>query len=104
MSTHHLDPTPDAAVWPTTAEEPSSEERTPRHGPSRRAVLVASAAAAVVPATGTVLVAAPALADPSVAGGETRIVDVPLADVALIDVEGGVARDLAEQPATMIGV
>ncbi|MGO2021147.1 MAG: S-layer homology domain-containing protein [Brachybacterium tyrofermentans] len=104
MSTHHLDPTPDAAVWPTTAEEPSSEERTPRRGPSRRAVLVASAAAAVVPATGAVLVAAPALADPSVAGGETRIVDVPLADVALIDVEGGVARDLAEQPATMIGV
>lgn len=99
MSTHHLDPAPDAVAAPTSSEEPSPGRR-----PSRRAVLAASAAAAVIPAAGTVLVATPALADPSVTGGETRIVDVPLADVALVDVEGAAARDLPEQPATMVGV
>lgn len=69
---------------------------------SRRTLLAATAAA--VPAGAAVLTAAPALADPTVTGGETRIVDVPLAGAPLVDVEGAEVRDLTEQPATMVGV
>ena len=78
---------------------------TDAHGPaplSRRGLLAATAA---LPVGAAVLASAPAaLADPTVTGGETRIVDVPLADAALIDVDGAQARDLTEQPATMVGV
>src|SRR5699024_8592951 len=35
--------------------------------------------------------------------GETRILDVPLADAELVDVDGTQVRDLPEQPATMVG-
>ena len=67
---------------------------------SRRGLL---AAAAAVPAGAAVLSAAPAIADPTVTGGETRIVDVPLADAPDRDVEGvGTVRVLAG-PATMVG-
>ena len=66
---------------------------------SRRGLL---AAAAAVPAGAAVLSAAPAIADPTVTGGETRIVDVPLKDVPLVEADGAEVRDLAEQPATMI--
>ncbi|MDN6330204.1 MAG: N-acetylmuramoyl-L-alanine amidase, partial [Brachybacterium sp.] len=69
---------------------------------SRRTLFAATAAA--VPAGAVVLGSAPALADPSVTDGETRIVDVPLAEVPLVEVDGAQARDLAEQPATMVGV
>ena len=67
---------------------------------SRRGLL---AAAAAVPAGAAVLGAAPAIADPTVTGGETRIVDVPLGDAPDRDVEGvGTVRVLAG-PATMVG-
>lgn len=73
-----------------------------RSGPSRRALL--GAAAVALPAASAALGAAPALADPSVSGGETRIVDVPLEECERIDAEGKRVRDLPEQPATMVGV
>lgn len=86
MSQRHLPPVP--------ATRPSSL--------SRRTLLAAAAAA--VPAGATVLAAAPALADPAVTDGETRIVDVPLAGVPLVEAGGAEVRDLARQPATMVGV
>lgn len=69
---------------------------------SRRTLLAATAAS--IPTGAVMLSAPPALADPSVSGGETRIVDLPLVDVPLVEVEGAEVRDLAEQPATMVGV
>ncbi|MGP9539724.1 S-layer homology domain-containing protein [Brachybacterium sp. AOP43-C2-M15] len=72
---------------------------------SRRALLAGTAATAVaVPAGAAVLAPAPALADPAVTDGRTRVVDVPLAEVPLVEEDGAAVRDLAEQPATMIGV
>ena len=69
---------------------------------SRRTLMAATAAA--LPAGAVALSAAPALADPSVQDGETRVVDVPLADAELVEAGGAQVRDLAEQPATMVGV
>ena len=69
---------------------------------TRRTLMAATAAA--VPAGAVALSAAPALADPSVTGGETRVVDVPLAQTELVDADGDQVRDLPEQPGTMVGV
>lgn len=86
MSTRNIPPAPD----------------TRRISPlSRRGLLVAAAS---VPAGAAVLSTAPALADPSVTDGETRIVDIALADVPLLDDSDAQVRDLADQPATMVGV
>ncbi|WP_422115335.1 N-acetylmuramoyl-L-alanine amidase [Brachybacterium sp. UNK5269] len=74
--------------------------RTP--GLSRRALLTATAVG--VPTAAALATAAPALADPSVTDGQTRIVEVPLAEAPLVEVDGARVRELAEQPATMIGV
>lgn len=90
-------------------------------GPSRRGLLALTALG--LPATGAALAvgtaALPAHADPAVTGGETRIVDVPLAGTDQVDADGagsgasdaggadaaGVpARDLPEHTATMVGV
>lgn len=68
---------------------------------SRRALLATTALG--VPLAVTAVTSAPALADPAVSGGETRIVDVPLADVEQVDAEGIQVRDLPDQPATMVG-
>lgn len=87
MSQRHLSPAPDTRS---------------RSALSRRALLTATAAA--VPSGAVLLSSAPALADPSVTDGETRIVDVPLADAPMVEVDGGQARDLTDQPATMVGV
>ncbi|ATG51304.1 hypothetical protein CFK38_07015 [Brachybacterium vulturis] len=87
MSQRHLPPATDAS---------SSASLT------RRTLLAATAAA--VPTGAALFGAAPALADPSVTDGETRIVDVPLAEVPLGEVDGAPTRELAEQPATMVGV
>jgi hypothetical protein len=84
-------------------------QRNPSPGPdahpsalSRRTLLAATAAA--LPAGAVALSAAPALADPTVDGGETRVVDVQLADAELVETDGAQARELPEQPATMVGV
>lgn len=69
---------------------------------SRRGLFAATAIG--LPATALLGTVAPAAADPSVPDGETRIVDLPLADAALVDADGVQVRDLPEQPATMIGV
>lgn len=91
MSQRYLPPATDAGL-----------DRTPSPGVSRRALLTATAVGAS--ATGVVIGAGPAVADPSVTGGETRVVDVPLAEAPLLEVDGAEVRDLAEQPATMVGV
>lgn len=69
---------------------------------SRRALFATTAFG--LPAALTTLSMAPAVADPSVTDGETRILDVPLVDSELVDADGAPARDLPEQPATMVGV
>lgn len=86
MSTRNIPPAPDTS------------RRTPL---SRRGLFVAAAS---VPAGAAVLSAAPALADPSVKDGETRIVDIPLAEVPLSGDGDAQVRELADQPATMVGV
>lgn len=68
---------------------------------SRRALLATTALG--VPLAVTAVTSAPASADPAVSGGETRIVDVPLAAVEQVDAEGIQVRDLPDQPATMVG-
>ncbi|MFC7376035.1 S-layer homology domain-containing protein [Brachybacterium sp. GCM10030267] len=80
----------------------STADSRPRSGMTRRTLFAATAVG--VPAATAALSMSPAVADPSVTDGETRILDVPLADYALIDVDGGQARDLPEQPATMVGL
>lgn len=89
---------------------------TPDHAPDRhrenaaggfrlsRRGLFAATTAAAIPAAAAVTLAPPAVADPTVTDGETRILDVPLADYELVDTDQGQARDLPEQPATMVGV
>ena len=62
---------------------------------SRRGLL---AAAAAVPAGAAVLSAAPAIADPTVTGGETRIVDVPLKGVPLVEADGAEVRTSPSSP------
>lgn len=112
MSTRRVDPAPgaDASTSPSLTTVPSGDDVSglPAHErarrPSRRAVLAASAAAAALPTIGSVLVAAPAVADPAVADGETRVVDIPLADADLIDLDGTAVREIPDQPATMVGV
>lgn len=69
---------------------------------SRRALFATTAFG--VPAAVTALSMAPAVADPSVTDGETRILDVPLIDSELVEADGVQVRDLPEQPATMVGV
>ena len=69
---------------------------------SRRALFATTAAA--IPAAAAVTLAPPAVADPTVTDGETRILDMPLADYELVDTDQGQARNLPGQPATMIGV
>lgn len=86
MSTRNIPPAPDTS------------RRTPL---SRRGLFVVAAS---VPAGAAVLSAAPALADPSVKDGETRIVDIPLAEVPLSGDGDAQFRELADQPATMVGV
>ena len=98
MSARHPVPRPAASDATPPSEAP------PSRAPSRRTVLAVSAATALVPAAGSVLSAAPALADPTVSGGETRVVDIALADVPLVEADRAVARELTEQPATMVGV
>ncbi|WP_114853770.1 S-layer homology domain-containing protein [Brachybacterium sp. YJGR34] len=81
-----------------------------RTGPSRRALLAATAVGVPVAAAlgGAPAAADPARpadpADPAVTGGETRILDIPLADAPLVEAEGTEVRELAQQPATMVGV
>ncbi|WP_169928786.1 S-layer homology domain-containing protein [Brachybacterium ginsengisoli] len=69
---------------------------------ARRTLFAVTAAA--VPALSVGLTVAPALADPTVTDGETRILDVPLAEVQLVEADDVQVRDLPEQPATMVGV
>ncbi|MGP5305348.1 S-layer homology domain-containing protein [Brachybacterium alimentarium] len=104
MSPWHLPPASDSTSRPSTSPSvpTSTSGGEAAHGLSRRALLAATAAA--VPGTAAVLSAAPAIADPTVADGDTRVVDVPLDDAKTLDVEGVTTRDLPEQPATMVGV
>lgn len=68
---------------------------------SRRALFAATAIG--VPAVTVIAGTLPAAADPSVPGGETRIVDVPLSEAPVVDADGAQARDLPDHLATMVG-
>ncbi|MEE1618227.1 S-layer homology domain-containing protein [Brachybacterium sp. J153] len=81
---------------------PASAPQSSTSALSRRGLLAAAAVA--VPGASLALSAAPANADPAVTGGETRVVDVPLSEAELIEVDGAPVRDLPQQPATMVGV
>ncbi len=81
---------------------PADHDRSRTPGLSRRALLTATAVG--VPTAAALATAAPALADPAVTDGETRIVEVPLAEAPLVEADGARVRELADQPATMIGV
>lgn len=83
---------------------PSSAPRTTAHLPAftRRGLL--AAALAGPPAAALVVTAPPVHADPAVAGGETRIVDVPLAAQSLGDADGVRARLIDGHRLTMVGV
>lgn len=81
-----------------TSPDPSARPRTL----SRRGLMAASAAA--LPAGALALSAAPALADPTVTDGETRVIDVPLTEAESVEVDGARVRDLPEQPCTMVGL
>lgn len=85
---------------------PGSRPAAPhRRIPSRRAVLLAGAAALPAAATlGTVAVASPAHADPAVTGGETRTLDLELSSLPQRPTaEGSSARVIAGIRATMLG-
>lgn len=86
-----------------TERQPSPAPPIVRPDLSRRGLLAATAVS--VPVVGAIgLTILPAHADPTVTDGETRVVDVPLGDVPLIEVDGLEVRDLTDQPATMVGV
>lgn len=83
----------------------SSPLRGPRRAPgstplSRRLLLALGAAA---PAAGALAIAGPVHADPSVSGGETRVVDVELSAVDGIETEDGFVREVNGHTATMVG-
>lgn len=78
---------------------PPATDSRPRPSLSRRGLL---AAAAAVPVGAAVVSTSPAQADPTVTDGETRIVEVPLAEAPDRDVDQiGTVRVL-EGPATMV--
>lgn len=87
--------------WPLPTTLRTSHDQSTGSPLSRRALFAAGAVG--FPAAVAVGAALPAAADPSVTGGDTRIVDVPLVDAPLVDVDGTQARDLPGHLATMVG-
>ncbi|MBM7501597.1 hypothetical protein JOD52_002437 [Brachybacterium muris] len=85
--------------FPTSSRDTRSDAA---GGPlSRRALFAATAVG--VPVVAVVAGTLPAAANPSVTGGDTRIVDVPLSDAPIVDADGLQVRDLPGHLATMAG-